>query len=551
MSEDSNGQNQNNEPFQWGSEEDTIIPVEAWQSALSKAIDDVESSENLNNSTAVQVEEAQQSEIPLIDDSEVVEVKETQQPKPQMTEEEKAAKKAEYMKKISAHIRGQFEEGQTLKGKLLPADLESKLGPYKDYLSKAGKPFSMSGLMIDLVNHPSFAEGLGVLNRTYLLGESLSKKLQDPSLKKDLSVPLMAVDETPDYKTEDPDLINAHNALKNQSFEIKVMLPSGNSASGEDLDKAKERFWQESYLLSRLNNEYILKVYGFITVYIEGRDVPGFGSVSECIKTDEHGSFTLENLMSRIDEFTPAEVISIIQPMANALRAIHNDEDDEEVYDYDSADTVIHRDVNPRRIMMLEDGRIKLYDFGLAKLLTKDESISIGGKQTSISKSEGEEYFMSPEQARPILSCNLTPPSDLYSLGVVFYMLMAGETPYLANSMTPEIWERLTGSKPDPDDPITSVKYQILERAYNPIADVVDHSKWGSQLISIVKSCMKKKPSERLPATNDDPVRWAARLEYDVIKAAEDCNMTELTVDGKYSGDKARELRQALMVRSR
>ena len=86
---------------------------------------------------------------------------------------------------------------------------------------------------------------------------------------------------------------------------------------------------------------------------------------------------------------------------------------------------VIHRDLKPANILVTADGEVRLLDFGIAKLLEHDEA-----RETQLTELSGRALtpdYASPEQ---ILGQPLTVASDVYSLGVMLYELLAGTRPY-------------------------------------------------------------------------------------------------------------------------
>src|SRR5262249_17482564 len=86
---------------------------------------------------------------------------------------------------------------------------------------------------------------------------------------------------------------------------------------------------------------------------------------------------------------------------------------------------VVHRDLKPSNLMMLRDGTLKLTDFGIAKDLDVTQL-------TEQNCTVGTAAYMSPEQCKG--EPNLTPRSDLYSLGVVLYELVTGKKPFTADN---------------------------------------------------------------------------------------------------------------------
>ena len=95
--------------------------------------------------------------------------------------------------------------------------------------------------------------------------------------------------------------------------------------------------------------------------------------------------------------------------------------------DYAHRNGVVHRDVKPGNLLRSDDGVVKLADFGIAKALTDESSI------TQIGSVLGTAAYLAPEQAS---GREATAQSDIYSLGVVAYQLLSGRLPYDAQSLT-------------------------------------------------------------------------------------------------------------------
>src|SRR6185436_16507966 len=84
-----------------------------------------------------------------------------------------------------------------------------------------------------------------------------------------------------------------------------------------------------------------------------------------------------------------------------------------------------HRDIKPENVLVDKQGRVKIADFGLAKLLGKDP---LGARLTRSAEVMGTPHYMAPEQMEKPLEVDHR--ADIYSLGVVFYEMLTGQLPH-------------------------------------------------------------------------------------------------------------------------
>jgi eukaryotic-like serine/threonine-protein kinase len=203
-----------------------------------------------------------------------------------------------------------------------------------------------------------------------------------------------------------------------------------------------ERFKQELRLSHHVTHKNVIRIYDlgegegvkFITMeYIEGKD--------------------LRSLIRDKKRFTPEEAVDVIQQVCQALDAAHSV-------------GVIHRDLKPQNIMQDGSGRILVMDFGLARTLEGDGMTQTGALV-------GTMEYMSPEQA---LAKELDQRSDIFSLGLIFYELLTGKMPFVAESA------------------LASLIKRTQERAV-PVSDV-DRQIPGA-LSGIVSKCLERDVNDR------------------------------------------------------
>src|SRR5262249_37330086 len=115
-----------------------------------------------------------------------------------------------------------------------------------------------------------------------------------------------------------------------------------------------------------------------------------------------------------------ATLLPLFSQMARAIAAAH-------------ADGITHRDVKPENIMARGDGYVKVVEFGLARLspVHSGDAEAAATRLTEFGLVMGTVKYMSPEQAR---GQTVGPPTDIYSLGMVFYELIAGRYPFSSDT---------------------------------------------------------------------------------------------------------------------
>ena len=188
------------------------------------------------------------------------------------------------------------------------------------------------------------------------------------------------------YKARQPDL--------DRVVALKILRPE----LGRDPAFA-ERFAREARVLARLNHPNI------VTVFEHGQAGRFFYLLMEHVD-----GVNLRQAM-RAGRFTPEQALAIVPGICDALQAAH-------------AQGIWHRDIKPENILLDPDGRVKIVDFGIARIVgdpARDFTLTLTGAAL------GSAPYMAPEQhERPH---EVDHRADIYSLGVVFYEMLTGELP--------------------------------------------------------------------------------------------------------------------------
>ena len=177
-----------------------------------------------------------------------------------------------------------------------------------------------------------------------------------------------------------------------------------------------ERFQREARLLARLSHPGIVAVHDF------GQSGPFCYLLLEYVD-----GVTLRQAM-RTGEVTPAEALALVPRICEALQYAHDH-------------GVLHRDIKPENILLDTAGRVKITDFGIAKLVGDplgDIALTENGARL------GTPHYMAPEQVED--PARVDHRADIYSLGVVFYELLTGELPlgrFAAPSMKSDLDARI------------------------------------------------------------------------------------------------------------
>src|SRR6059058_6403949 len=232
-----------------------------------------------------------------------------------------------------------------------------------------------------------------------------------------------------------------------------VALKTIRTGQHSDDDEAKEfqqRFVREAQAAGILNHPAI------VTVHDIGNDEP---TGTSFIAMEYVEGPNLKEILAQGRPLSFDEIGDIVAQVADAL-------------DFAHSKGIVHRDVKPANIILIEGNRAKITDFGIAK-------IASGGNLTTTGQFLGTPNYMAPEQIR---GAPVDGRTDIFSLGICLY-------------------ECLTRRKPFGGESLTSISYKIVHEAFPPLHDINPQIPDGYE--EIVAHCLAKDPSKRYQRGKD------------------------------------------------
>jgi len=164
---------------------------------------------------------------------------------------------------------------------------------------------------------------------------------------------------------------------------------------------ALKRFLQEAQVMARTSHPNLVQVH----------DVELSAEANYIVLEFVRGK-SLRDWLNR-GPIPPPQVFAVMHGVLQAL-------------DYAHKHAIVHRDMKPENVLLSDDGMVKVADFGIARLT---DDTGVGGTATKTGTTVGTPQYMSPEQ---VASSKVDGRSDLYSAGIMFYELVAGQPPFTA-----------------------------------------------------------------------------------------------------------------------
>jgi len=230
----------------------------------------------------------------------------------------------------------------------------------------------------------------------------------------------------------------------------------------------RERFESEMVTLAQLEHPNIAQIHD------SGEDNDLFYMVLQF--------FPGGDLRARMTQpFDVNEALSILKPIAAALRAAHSH-------------NIVHRDLKPANILIADDGRPVLSDFGIAKLLQSDDRTR-GLTMTGVGL--GSPEYMSPEQ---VTGDPVDARSDIYSFGIVFYQMLVGSPPFCGDTPIAVAHKHVYNPFPRPALLRPGMPQAVEEIILKCVArDPADRYCDGSELLATLESLTPDMLETRVP----------------------------------------------------
>jgi serine/threonine-protein kinase len=244
-------------------------------------------------------------------------------------------------------------------------------------------------------------------------------------------------------------------------------------------------------------------------------------------------------------------LLSIAVQVAQALAAAH-------------ARGILHRDIKPKNLMVDSEGRVKVLDFGIAKIfLTENDETQVAGLNTGLTGEGqilGTVAYMSPEQLR---NQPLDPRSDIFSFGVVLYEMATGRQPFVASTPVDQIVAILERRLPLP----TTLRAGLPQRLDEIVTRCLEREPWRryqsawelrDQLealrLEILSGSHRAASSQQMLAASSQPLQALAALPFENLSGEEEyfvLGMTDALISSLSRIDRVRVISRQSVMRYR
>ena len=296
----------------------------------------------------------------------------------------------------------------------------------------------------------------------------------------------------------------AYDTILDRNVAVKILR--GDLASDE---KFVRRFQREALAASSLYNQNIVEVYDV------GEDNGMYYIVMEYID-GKH----LKTLLKKRGKLTVSEAIDIMMQIASGLSVAHDQ-------------YLIHRDIKPQNIMILENGLVKITDFGIAMAMNSTQL-------TQTNSVMGSVHYLPPEQAS---GKGASLQSDIYSMGILMYELLTGKLPYHGDNAVEIALKHLKEPLPSIREQLPSIPQSveniiIKATAKNPKNRYAD----AKEMYEDLKTCLDE---ERL---NEEKYTFKyPENDYDetkMLKVIKEKEKESTNEDAKKNGKKIKKVKE-------
>jgi len=266
---------------------------------------------------------------------------------------------------------------------------------------------------------------------------------------------------------------------------------------GKRADKEFEQSVAIKILKQGLSSEYLVKRFQNERQTLANLQHPNIAKLFDGGKTEEGLPYLVMEYIDGVpiteycveEKLSIPEILKLFTTVCNAIQYAHQN-------------LVVHRDIKPGNILVNREGRPKLLDFGVAKLLDQDTS------STKEDLTKTGTWHLTPEYASPeqIKGIGITTSSDTYSLGILLYQLLTGETPYkIYNSSPLAISKILDESKISlPSENVKNITGESEnEDKTKPVNNIFLHKQLRGDLDNIVMKAMHKDPNQRYSSVKE------------------------------------------------
>jgi serine/threonine protein kinase len=235
----------------------------------------------------------------------------------------------------------------------------------------------------------------------------------------------------------------ARDISLNRLVALKMLGPQANA-------RGRSRLRHEADAISRLHHPFIVRLFDLVdhdNQFCMVMEFVGGGSLAK---------------MARAQALPRVEAAEYVRKLAEAMQYAHEH-------------NIIHRDLKPSNVLLTDDGTPKISDFGLAKRLDDDTSLTQSGTVL------GTPDYMAPEQAEGKIR-DLRPSADIYALGCILYELLTGQPPFRGEALV-HVLDAVRFKKPRPPSQLSPLVPRSLEL--------------------ICLKCLEKSPADRFPTAAD------------------------------------------------